>query len=206
MFSANDLKNKLTELRMTQDEFAERIGEKQQTVSAWMTRDSIPKAKIPIVLNALGLDVKELLPIRYNSSEITVKIATISAGAANALDVNCIDEFTNDGAVVIQSKNLSYSDKNALIAIPVNGKSMLPTLLPDDMVVIDMKSNFYSGDDLYVFNYAGNLLVKRLQYNPSINSFRVISDNKAYETYTINLSEDQSFFNIVGRVISTISR
>ena len=164
------------------------------------------KGKTSYSINALGIDVKDLLPQKYSSDEIIVKIATISAGAANALDVNCIDEFTNDGAVVLQSKNLSYSDRNALIAIPVNGKSMLPTLLPDDMVVIDMKANFYSGDDLYVFNYAGNLLVKRLQYNPAINSFRVISDNKAYETYSINLSEDQSFFNIVGRVISTISR
>jgi len=206
MFNANDLKNKLSELRMTQDEFADKMGEKQQTVSAWLTRDSIPKAKIPMVLNVLGIDIKELAPTKINSGEITVKIATVQAGAANALDVNCIDEFTNDGAVVIQNKNLSYSDKNALIAITVNGKSMLPTLLPDDMVVIDMKSNFYSGDDLYVFNYAGNLLVKRLQYNPAINSFRVISDNKSYETYSINLSEDQSYFNIVGRVISTISR
>lgn len=206
MFNALDLKNKLDELRITQEEFATKIGEKQQTVSAWLTRGNIPKAKVPIVLNALGIDVKELLPTRHHSDEVTVKIATVSAGAANALDVNCIDEFTNDGAVTIQRKNLSYSDESALIAISVNGKSMLPTLLPDDMVVIDMRANFYSGDDLYVFNYAGNLLVKRLQYNPASNSFRVISDNKSYETYSISLSEDQSYFNIVGRVISTISR
>lgn len=206
MFNTVDLRNKLDELRMTQEEFANKIGEQQQTVSAWLTRGSIPKNKLPSVLNALGIDVKELLPVKHISDEITVKIATVTAGAANALDVTSIDEFTNDGAVTIQSKNLSYTDKNALIAITVDGKSMLPTLLPHDLVIIDMKANFYSGDDLYVFNYAGNLLVKRLQYNPAQNSFRVISDNKNYESYSINLSEDQSFFNIVGRVISTISR
>jgi len=206
MFSVHQIQERIKELKITQEELADKLGEKQQTISAWFTRGNIPRLKMPKLLNAINMDIKEAVKSESTGDVISVRIATIEAGAAHALDVDCIDEFTNDGSVQLLLNSSAYLDINGLIAIRVNGKSMLPTLMPDDMVVIDMNKNFYSGDDLYVFNYAGNLLVKRLQYNPSNNSFMVTSDNKLFDTYSINLSEDQSHFKIVGRVISTISR
>lgn len=205
MIDLEEIKQRIKD-QYTQEEFARLIGENQQTVSAWFSRGNIPKGKTAKVLNALKMDIKNILPYQSYDDMLSVRIATVEAGASHSFDIDTVDEYTHDGSVVISNSNISYSSEKALVAIKVNGKSMLPTLLPNDMVIIDLGQNRYVDDDLYVFNYAGNLLVKRLQYNPSNNSLRVISDNRDYEAYSINLTDDQSFFKIVGRVIATISR
>lgn len=116
---------------------------------------------------------------------------------------------TNEfGMREMQSKAYEAKASQYLLlkAPPASGTSMLHTIMPNEYVIIDSCINRYVGDDLYVMNFAGNLLVKRLQFDPVLNSIDIISDNPQYTNYKLNMNEDQSHFHIIGRVVTTIRR
>jgi len=193
---------------ISQTDLASMIGEKNiQTVNNWFTRGNIPKKKIPIVMNALGIDIKDIVSNK-NISDYSLKIPyiNISASAGLGYEVDSLDEFPKNADITIQRDGLQFSKESNLMSLNVVGKSMLPTIMPDDIVIIDTAINRYTGDNLYVLNYAGNLLVKRLQFNPATNSIMVISDNPEFKSFSINLNEDQSSLIILGSVVSTIRK
>lgn len=88
-------------------------------------------------------------------------------------------------------------------AIEVDGDSMRPTLNEGDFVIIEENSVF-SGEGIYVLQYDGVLLVKRLQ--PDLDGIEILSDNPNYKTRKFNPSDDQSPFHIVGKVILKVQR
>ena len=55
-------------------------------------------------------------------------------------------------------------------------------------------------DGIYLMRSGDALLVKRLQFLPD-GEIRVISDNPAYEPFTVHPSDGESDFNIVGRIV-----
>lgn len=193
---------------ISQTELAERIGEKNiQTVNNWFTRGSIPNKKIILVMNALGIDIKNIISgVELKNSSLVIPYIEISASAGFGFEVDNLDEFPRNKDITIQRDGLQFSKESNLMSLNVVGKSMLPTIMPDDIVIIDTAINSYKGDNLYVLNYAGNLLVKRLQFNPSTNSIMVISDNPEFKSFSINLHEDQSSLIILGSVISSIRK
>lgn len=70
---------------------------------------------------------------------------------------------------------------------------------PGSEVIVDISAiNFYE-DGIYLFNYAGILNIKRLQFMKE--GIRVIPENRHYNSYLI----DDGFENLVilGRVVST---
>jgi phage repressor protein C with HTH and peptisase S24 domain len=79
-----------------------------------------------------------------------------------------------------------------LMSLPVRGDSMAPTLSDGDMVVCD--GGGWDGDGIYVIKTTDETFVKRVQHTPQ--GYRVVSDNKLYESYT-GSAEDVA---IVGRV------
>lgn len=88
-------------------------------------------------------------------------------------------------------------------AIEVDGDSMRPTLNEGDFVIIEENSAF-SGEGIYVLQYDGVLLVKRLQ--PDFDGIEILSDNPNYKPRKFNPSDDQSPFHIVGKVILKVQR
>ena len=79
-----------------------------------------------------------------------------------------------------------------LMSLPVRGDSMTPTLNDGDMVVCD--GGGWDGDGIYVIKTIDETFVKRVQHTPQ--GYRVVSDNKLYESYTGSAEE----IAIVGRV------
>lgn len=88
-------------------------------------------------------------------------------------------------------------------AIEVEGDSMRPTLSEGDYVVIEENPEF-TGDGIYVLQYDGVLLVKRLQSD--IDGIEILSDNQNYKTRKFNPNDDQQSFNIMGKVILRMQR
>ncbi len=88
-------------------------------------------------------------------------------------------------------------------AIEVEGDSMYPTLKEGDYVVIEENMHF-SGDGIYVLQYDGVLLVKRLQAD--IDGIEILSDNQSYKTRKFDPNEDQQLFHIMGKVILRMQR
>ena len=101
-------------------------------------------------------------------------------------------------------KNIFKTPKNEknLRAVLVKGNSMQPRLNSGDWVIIDISSKF-NGDDLYVINFRNIFMVKMLQIKPNGNLF-IKSLNPTFESFEIT-KENQEIFDIVGKVIKTIS-
>jgi phage repressor protein C with HTH and peptisase S24 domain len=70
-----------------------------------------------------------------------------------------------------------------------------------DVVFVDVRVNHFQGDGLYVFNWQGRALVKRLV--PSIKSgqIQIVSANPAYPAETVGIDELESL-HIAGKVVA----
>ena len=164
------------------------------------------------IANFLGCDISILMPtaekVITDYQKVTIKAyRNIVAGAGFGSDITDIEDLEFD-PMKIHTAILPRSVRNAsLKAIQVNGKSMLPTFMPDDWVVFAECMNTFQGDDVYVVNYMNNLLIKRITFNPALGKIDIISDNHAFPTYSVesNDTEDKGFM-IIGRVVATIQQ
>lgn len=86
-----------------------------------------------------------------------------------------------------------------LQAIHVRGDSMEPTLRSGDLIVFDTESTRHS-DGLFVLNFDGELLVKRLQ-RLSQTRLVIASDNPLAGSSEIDLRDETQHPRIIGRVV-----
>lgn len=86
-----------------------------------------------------------------------------------------------------------------IFLITVDGESMFPTLNPGDVVLVKKQNGLPVKDGIYVVRLEDVILVKRLQRLPG-NKLEVASDNQAYKSFTLNLTETDNFA-VIGRVI-----
>jgi phage repressor protein C with HTH and peptisase S24 domain len=84
-----------------------------------------------------------------------------------------------------------------LAAIRVRGDSMEPTLLDDDMVVIDRTKTSLDYDGLFVLRFGEALHCKRVGRGRSRATVQVISDNRIYPPVEMDRSE----IEVVGKVL-----
>lgn len=219
------LKEMLDNADITQYKLAKLLDIAPTTVNQWFARNSIKESHIIDVCNVTGFDIKELLPYfeekekNKDSSYILPKekknndvvyiqrVKNVTASAGDGEYMEGIDVFEKDKPIPFLRSDLPQDrDPNKMEAIKVKGTSMLPTFMPNDWVTFDKGTNYYDGDGLYVLNYAGNLLIKRLQFNMASNSMEIISDNPQYTNYSINLTENQENLNIIGSVLFKVQR
>lgn len=123
--------------------------------------------------------------------------------AANAGSVSNHGRVTDEmlqfsTAWIKRELNAAPSD---LFLIIVDDESMVPTLRPGDTILLDRHATKPDRDGVYILRMNGVSLVKRLQILPG-GIIKVVSDNPAYETFTIRLSDinDQDVA-ILGRVV-----
>ena len=83
--------------------------------------------------------------------------------------------------------------------LKVDGDSMEPSLRTGELVMVDRSASGRGiAPGIWVFSVRGALSIKRLQALPS-GQFRVLSDNPAYEPYTVDPAADP--FQLIGRVV-----
>lgn len=132
------------------------------------------------------------LPL-YDVKDVTNATAsTNSSGRVN----DEIPQFST--AWIKRELNAAPAD---LFQILVDDESMVPSLRPGDTFLLDRRATRPDREGIYILQMNGLPLVKRLQILPG-GIVKVVSDNPAYETFTIPLSD----FNgrdilILGRVI-----
>lgn len=80
----------------------------------------------------------------------------------------------------------------------VVGDSMLGTIFPGDLVVLDVTVNRLIGDGIYAFVYGDSFHIKRLQILK--DKLVIISDNSTYERWSVSEAE-QTQFHIQGLVV-----
>lgn len=174
----------------TYKELAKYLGVAQNTLDVWKQRGNIPEKHL---LKYTQM-TKHSTPTPSSTIPIPKLQCTVSAGGGNHIEG--IDTFETNGTLIIDKDTLRVDYKN-LRAIKVDGYSMIPVLMPDSWVIFDDTDHF-TGDGLYIINFRNILMVKTLQVN-SEGKLRIISANKEYESYTIDL-DDQSTFKIFGKV------
>lgn len=88
---------------------------------------------------------------------------------------------------------------NDLAIIIADGDSMLPTICPGEILVIDHSKHYLRGDGIYVLNINSNCMVKRVQIMCD-KTIRIVSDNPAYPVQTVRNGDIDSI-HITGKVI-----
>lgn len=95
-------------------------------------------------------------------------------------------------------KNIkSHTGSKNLSIVTGFGDSMRPMFQPGDPIVIDRGVTSVDFDGIYFFRVGSEGFLKRLQRIPG-EGLRVISENKAYESWTIKPDMD---FEVFGRVL-----
>lgn len=135
-------------------------------------------------------------PSLMNIQRVSLKA---SAGAGNHLE--SIDKFEVVETMTVSRSLLKTQPNGALRLISVDGHSMVPMLYPDSLVLFDEHPE-WRGDGLYILNWRNELMVKLLQIDPR-GQLHIKSANKDYESWTVD-PDDQSVFNIVGKVLRII--
>lgn len=125
---------------------------------------------------------------------VCIKVtAGISGFAVNYLDENEYEP--------IYFKKSWFQRRNynpdALYAISVNGKSMEPTLTDGSIVIVNTQDTNKKNEGLYVFNYHGEPVIKRLIKD--FGGWYLSSDNPDKASYPRVLCDENTF--IVGRVV-----
>lgn len=93
---------------------------------------------------------------------------------------------------------LDCCEKN-LALITVKGDSMEPTLSHRDLILIDLRKNQITDNAIYVLQYDGALLVKRIQRKMD-GAIIIKSDNPEYENEKLS-AKQANLLNVLGMVV-----
>jgi len=94
-------------------------------------------------------------------------------------------------------KRLTAGSAKDLVIISTKGDSMEPTLLDDDIVLVDMSKTHMGYEGMFVLRHNDTLLVKRAGMAAQDGFVNLISDNKAYPPILAQLKD----LTVVGKVL-----
>ena len=220
---AERLTSIMSEKGLSQAELARMTGLKQPSVFKIVSGQTLNPKNIVEIATALGVDVNWLKtgegePIaqgsiisslvstdsdehhRFRVDYLDVQAAAGHSGIENADYPEVIQSiyFSKDGLLEIVGK--STNDGISLINVPTD--SMVPTINKGDIVFVDTKINYYTGEGVYFFLLNGGAYIKRLMKLPT-GVYRAISDNSVYPDFDIS---DELFDTavIIGKFIKVL--
>ena len=208
--TANDFKQIREKLGLTQEQLGNKLNLTRQQII------NIEKGKTPIskkyfdniskLSKKFYIDKEEnALNKDRNKQEInfySIPKLNISASAGGGNELIGLEEYVT-GEMLELSKAFFKATPNNVKAIKVDGYSMIPMLLPDSWVIFE-EIHEYQGDGLYILNFDNQLMVKLLQLDPISKVLDIISVNKDYKSYSLDLKDSQVEIIIQGKVLRSI--
>lgn len=144
-----------------------------------------------------GENIPEVKESKHEECNADFDILNIEMTQGKFID--CLNELSSkkismpvDIAIEIAKTNL----ENVKI-IRVRSTSMSPTINPGDLLFVDTSIDSYVGVGIYLIEYNGILLVKRIQ---KTTTYKIISDNEKYE----DEEAEEKDIKICGFVVSCI--
>ena len=227
LFMNKEIGNKLKEIRkalkLTQADFAKKLNVSDRTLRDYeknrfsISYDFLTKLVEEFNVNPEWLlkgegqlfseETKKVLKTKPESSipdecQDTfhyIPLLRLKTAASNSLVVYKQDEKAE--AVIAFArywiKNKFYASAPNLRAMEVDGDSMEPTINHGDIILVD-QSRKTPSSGIYVIRIDDTLVVKRIQRKPD-HIIKVMSDNKIYEDYEIDLTKDSN--EVIGKVI-----
>ncbi|EAI9776642.1 helix-turn-helix transcriptional regulator [Campylobacter jejuni] len=208
--TANDFKQIREKLGLTQEQLGNKLNLTRQQII------NIEKGKTPIskkyfdniskLSKKFYIDKEEnALNKDRNKQEInfySIPKLNISASAGGGNELIGLEEYETGEMLELSKAFFKTTPKNVK-AIKVDGYSMIPTLLPDSWVIFE-EIHEYQGDGLYILNFDNQLMVKLLQLDPISKVLDIISVNKDYKSYSLDLKDSQVEIIIQGKVLRSI--
>lgn len=208
---ADRLKEALSLRKMTQAELADKSGINFSTISSYVSGRFEPK-RTPLMKLATALRVSPTwlagfdVPMEegsvFKADDLTITIPFVS----QKLSAGRGENFLSDDDIEVRTISISAYlargiDKATLLAAEVRGDSMIDEkIFSGDIVVFSR--GLIRQEGIYVINYAGDLMVKKLSFDALNNRIDIISGNKNYPTRTV----DAELIEILGEVVGWIHR
>ena len=116
------------------------------------------------------------------------------------------EDYLSDNDIETKTINISEYlargiDKATLLAAEVRGDSMVDERIYSGDIVI-FSRGLIRQEGIYVINYAGDLMVKKLSFDALNNTVDIISGNRNYPTRTVEADS----IAILGKVVGWIHR
>ena len=208
---ADRLKEALSLRKMTQAELADKSGINFSTISSYVSGRFEPK-RTPLMKLATALRVSPTwlagfdVPMEegfvFKADDLTITIPFVS----QKLSAGRGENFLSDDDIEVRTISISAYlargiDKATLLAAEVRGDSMIDEkIFSGDIVVFSR--GLIRQEGIYVINYAGDLMVKKLSFDALNNRIDIISGNRNYPTRTV----DAELIEILGKVVGWIHR
>jgi len=127
----------------------------------------------------------------FNTASDRLRIARQNAGGGSVVETE--EQAHSLAFPPSYLKRLTSSSPGNLSIISVKGDSMEPTLLDDDIVLLDTSKTHLGFDGLFVLRFNDTLHVKRIGLSPKQGRVNVISDNRdIYPPVEMDVSEVQA--------------
>lgn len=216
---AEDLRRKH---RLSKEALCEEAGIILGTYNGWIYKDVLPNGEVSVSLaQVLNTSVEYLvtgvgetydfpLPTLYTprgavemhgeEPTMVVPIVPQKLSAGYGQEFLAPDEAL--GHVRILSRMARGINPTTLVAAEVKGDSMTGVQIFSGDVVIFARG-MIEENGIYVVALDGNVLVKRLEFNPVERTVRIISENKNYAPMVI-ATENNDRFTILGKVVGWI--
>ena len=208
---ADRLSTALKLKNMSQAELAEKTGINFSTISSYVSGRFEPK-RTPLMKLAEALHVSPTwlagfdVPMEENAiikaDDLTITIPFVN----QKLSAGSGEDYLSD--TDIETKTISISeylargiDRATLLAAEVRGDSMIDERIYSGDIVI-FSRGLISQEGIYVINYAGDLMVKKLAFDALKNTVDIISGNRNYPTRTVEADN----IAILGKVVGWIHR
>jgi len=190
--------------KVTQAEIAQALNLDKSSISLRIKRDSLlNKSHIEKIESffEIKLDIDSEIADNISDELLNMPVrGDLSASLGGGREVFC-EEVTEHFAIPKSlMKKIGASPEHSCI-INTDGASMYPTIIggQDQIMIDESKKEIFDGK-IYLFRMENSLFAKRLQKLPK-NRIKVISDNPEYESYIIDLNDENANFSIIGRVM-----
>ena len=195
---------------LTLEEVGKKIGLTKQAIYKYENDivTNIPYERILLLAKAFDVEPWEVLgwdpPTTkpFKADDLTITIPFVSQKLSAGRGENYLSEDDIEVRTISISEYLARGiDKATLLAAEVRGDSMIDEkIFSGDIVVFSR--GLISQEGIYVINYAGDLMVKKLAFDALNNRVDIISGNRNYPTRTV----DAELIEILGKVVGWIHR
>lgn len=187
-----NIKNRRTELGMSQEELAEKMGYTSRSTIAKIEagKNDIPQSKIQAFAKALDTTPGFLMGWENDSlksPEITTDTVTfpVIGSIAAGYDEIAVEDWSGE-TVEIPVSYLKGRKKEDFFVLSVHGNSMYPMYLDGDKVLILKQSTLNRSGDVGAILYdSENATLKKVEYVKGEDWLRLIPINPEYQPKTI---------------------
>ncbi|MBN1616986.1 MAG: helix-turn-helix domain-containing protein [Spirochaetales bacterium] len=161
------------------------------------------------LVQTYGVDASWLLTGRSavapsaSAGEGMVAIACIDQEAAAGRGAEIAD-YPESKTITVPRSFIGSRSPSHVRSVPVRGDSMIEAGL-DDGDVVFFSVDERSGDGIHVVSVGNQLLVKRVEFDHTSRTVRLISENPRYGPRVLE-GADLELFSIEGRVIGVLHR